>query len=264
MARAVTRRSPGRRLVRGAALVAVVVGAAFSLGGCGATTGTAAPGSSAAPGAVLRSLDRLALHGARTTFEATYRVAYPTADGLRSTRVTVGKRGPDWRLVVGGTVEFGLPTGEVDSCRGGTCLAEGGRVLTPPVFTGASNALLGDVGLYDGTWFWSSTQGYPVTRADLARRGVVVRVRAGRIAGLAVSCVTMVARAVSRGLQTRVPTRTQQWCLDGEGLVARWQVGHHVVVLVSVTRHPPPGDFYPPTGAPTAVEKGPFGVIGRP
>jgi hypothetical protein len=230
--------------------------------------------SSGGPGAELRALNTLAKDAWRTPFEATYTYTGPVfplsgLSGLpetttyscincqnlparpRSMQFTIAQQGSKSRLAIPGMIAIDEGGQQSFVCRRHQCLADSPmpRIETPPFFYELRN-------LADGNSFWADTQGYPITSADLASRGVALAFSTATYAGRPATCVTMTNRRAADG-QPLTPGRyrTQRWCVDKGGIVDGWWSGRTSFVLTSLRAHPPASAFLTPPGDSVAFPK---------
>jgi hypothetical protein len=223
--------------------------------------------SSGDPGAQLRTLNALAKEAWRTPFEATYSYTGPVfslygLSGLPETTTyscincqklparpryllfTIAQQGSKSRLAIPGMIAIDEGGQQSFVCRKHQCLADSPLtwIETPPFFYVLRN-------LADGNTFWADTQGYPITTADLASRGVSLAFSTATFAGRPSTCVTMTYRRDANGQTlTSGHYRMQRWCVNQVGIVDSWRSGRASLVLTSFTAHPPASAFLPPPG----------------
>jgi hypothetical protein len=216
------------------ALLAMVLATGCALAACGTTQDAAAPAASTRPGAQLRALNLESKLSWHTQFRAVY--LYTTPSGAHSTRTerfTIAQDGSKSMLELGTRLSVDEGGDESYLCEGTSCSQDGflPSVQPPALFYALR-------GLVDGATFWSTTQGYPITTADLASRGVNLSFSTAFYASQPSTCVTLTYRSGPDGYPLPGDThRSQRWCLAHDGVVALWSSGRHRLVLVSFTRH---------------------------
>jgi len=223
--------------------VALFLALGAGLAACGVAPGAASRLTSSQPGAQLRALNLQSERGWHTAFEAVYRYTIPvSAHRSRTERFTIAQDGSKSLFKLGGAEAVDLGGAEAYYCRSGKCVADSflPSVQPPSSFYAFRN-------LVDGSTFWSSTQGYPISVADLATRGVTLAFSTGTFAAHPSSCVTITYRSGPDGYPLRSGThRSQLWCLAHDGIVDFWSSGRHELVLTSLTTHPQAATFEPP------------------
>lgn len=239
-----------------AILLAALVAAGAALSACAGTS--AASPAAPRPGAELRSLNAVAQDAGHQTFEATYTYTGPvpaspgvSGSATRTVRFTIGQDGSKSRLALDGTVALDEGGEQSFVCVRGSCLADSPmpRVETPPFFYVLRN-------LVTGNTFWADTQGYPITTADLASRGVAVAISSATYSGRHSTCVTITYRRDPDGQPlVRAHDRSQRWCVDGSGLVDAWSSGRRSLELTTFTASPPASTFQPPAGSRVSFPK---------
>jgi hypothetical protein len=237
------------RVLSGVLVIAVLVSA------CAGPPGSSV--SRSRPGAELRRLNALAKDAWRTSFEATYSYTgrvpqlYASNDlsasstvRPQSERFMIAQQGSKSLLEFAGIAALDEGGEQAFVCQRHECLADSPmpRVETPSFFYELR-------GLATGNIFWADTQGYPITTADLASRGVALAFSNETYADRSATCVVMTYRRDADG-QPLTPSqyRTQRWCVDRSGVVDDWSSGRSSLVLTSYAAHPSATAFEPPVG----------------
>jgi hypothetical protein len=224
------------RAVTLAALLSFGVG----LAACNTTPSAAPRTTNAKPGAQLRTLNLQAKAGWRATFEATFLYTAPVSvHATRTERFTVAQDGSKLLFKLGGAEEVNEGGDEAYYCHLGQCVPDS---FYPSIQPPTSFYVLRS--LANGSTFWSTTQGYPISVADLATRGIGIAFSSATYASQPSSCVTITYRSGPDGYPLRSDAhKRQSWCLTKIGVVDHWSAGRRDLVLISFKRSPPAADF---------------------
>jgi hypothetical protein len=235
-----------------ARLLGGMLACSLGLAACGTAQSAVARTTSTQPGAQLRMLNELSKAGWRTSFRATYLYTAPASSGAtKKERFTIAQSGSKLLFKLGSLEAVDEGGGESYLCQRRTCEPDS---FFPSVQPPASFNVLR--GLVDGAMFWSTTQGYPVAKADLALRGIAVTFSESDYSAQASTCVAITYRSGPDGYPLHAGVRKhERWCLTDTGLVDYWSSGRRELVLTSFNPTPPSDDFLQPHGDQIAIPK---------